>query len=200
MSSSIQRPPHALGIAKEQRREALGLQRLEFRRRAHRSRNLPSVAPESRANGRGRKTKPEDKQMIHKAQSHSASTLASRSLAQCLAFRAWASSSPASLFTAQTAMPRTSGEASAKSGATASSSAGSPELPAATSDVANEPVAADALNGRAPEAGAECGVIEGEQLGKRRVGRARRARANFASRAACANLFQGQTARQSSQP
>ena len=113
MRRVFQGQPHALGIAKEQRREALGLQRLEFRRRAHRSRNLPSVPPESRANGRGRKTKPEDKQMIHKAQSHSASTLGSRSPAQCLAFRAWASSSLASLRTAHTAMPRTSGEASA---------------------------------------------------------------------------------------
>ena len=49
--------------------------------------------PEQRGNRRSGKTEPENEQMVHKAQSHSASTSASRSAAQCRAFSLSASSS-----------------------------------------------------------------------------------------------------------
>ena len=66
--------------------------------------------------------------------------------------------------------------------------------------VADEAVAADPLDRAAGEAPAERGVVEGRELGQRRRGEVLRAPGSFSSAAARANLFQGQTARQSSQP
>jgi hypothetical protein len=79
--------------------------------------------------------------------------------------------------------------------------------------VADEAVAADALDGRAGEQAPEGGIVEPRQLGEpRRIqlvarlelglrGASSSGRAcSFVSRAALANLFHGQTARQSSQP
>ena len=65
--------------------------------------------------------------------------------------------------------------------------------------VAHEAVAARALDRRAGKARAESRIVEREQLGERRVV-GLGARGKRASRAVAANLFHGQTARQSSQP
>ena len=65
--------------------------------------------------------------------------------------------------------------------------------------VAHEAVAAGALDRRFREQRAEGRVVEPREIGERGARNASRA-ASFASRPACANLFQGQTARQSSQP
>ena len=66
--------------------------------------------------------------------------------------------------------------------------------------IAQEAVAAGAFDRRAAEARAERGIVEEQQLGERRVVACRLSRLSFVSRALCANLFHGQTARQSSQP
>ena len=65
--------------------------------------------------------------------------------------------------------------------------------------VAQKTIAADALDRAFREQRAEAGVVEPRQFDEWRREQASRA-ASFASRPAWANLFQGQTARQSSQP
>jgi len=135
----------------------------------------------------------------HNVHSHSASTLASRSPLQCVAFSVWAKSIFASLRTAHTAMPRTSGAASPSSGITPGISPASPELPAATSTLRIKRTRPVRLTGeplkRARKV-ASSRVSNSASAGLAAPGRG----ANLASRAACANLFQGQTPRQSSQP
>ena len=65
--------------------------------------------------------------------------------------------------------------------------------------IADEAVAPGALHRRLREQRAEARIVELRQLGKLRRAQAL-ARGSFASRPACAYLFQGHTARQSSQP
>ncbi len=66
--------------------------------------------------------------------------------------------------------------------------------------IAHEAVAAGALDRRAAKAGAKRGIVEREQLGERRVVALGSDARAWPRARCCANLFHGQTARQSSQP
>ena len=70
---------------------------------------------------------------------------------------------------AQTAAPRTSGEASASSARQASTSDGIAGIAGGDQHVAQEAVAADALDRRAREQRAEGGIVERQQVGERRL-------------------------------
>ena len=108
--------------------------------------------------------------------------------------------SPVSWRMAHTAMARTSGEASPSSASILRQQARVARVAGGDQHVAQEAVAAGALDRRAGKARAE-GARRRARAARRAAGcRSRRARAKRASRAAAANLFHGQTARQSSQP
>ena len=76
----------------------------------------------------------------------------------------------------------------------------SPELPIAISTLRTKRSRPVRLIGGLGEQRAECRVVEPRQLGELAARAASSRAASFASRPACANLFHGQTARQSSQP
>ena len=130
---------------------------------------------------------------------HSARTSGSDSPA-CRAWSRRSSPASASRDNAHTAAPRTSGDASASNAAAAAARRPLAAVADRDQHVAHEPVPADPLDRAAGEAPAERRVVERRQLGQRRRRSGPRAPAASVSAAARANLFQGQTARQSSQP
>ena len=101
---------------------------------------------------------------------------------------------------AQTAAPRTRGEGSSSNALRLDRQRRIAAVADGDQHIAQEAVAADALDRRFAEQGAERRIVQPRQLGQARR-RQFFARLQASSRAALwANLFQGQTARQSSQP
>src|SRR4029077_19646071 len=100
---------------------------------------------------------------------------------------------------AHTAAPRTSGEASTSRRSASGASVASPELPIAISTLRTKrsrPARLTAVLENIARNAASSRRTSSLNFGARSASRA----ANFASRPCTANLFQGQTARQSSQP
>ena len=132
--------------------------------RAHRPRNAPSSFEKDRRRLNRRITQSEYEKIAHGAISHSERTRTSHSLAENLSLSTASWFAFASLRLAQTAMPRTSGEASPKSATTPwaegawliTGIAGSCE-----EQIPKEAVAPDALDRAALKQPQNQGVIEG---------------------------------------
>jgi hypothetical protein len=98
------------------------------------------------------------------------------------------------------APPRTSGDASCSKASQARHEVCLAAVARCNQRIAQKTVAADPLDRRSGEKGPKCGIIHTRENrdsgGERRSSRA----TSFISLAACAYLFHGQAARQSSQP
>ena len=130
---------------------------------------------------------------------HSRRTSGSRSRRRCLS-RKRATFSGAICCKAQMAAPRTSGSGSSSSAVAVFSQLRRFRIADRDQHVAHEARAPDALDRRAGKHSAERRIVESRQLRERRRIQDRRAPSASPARATAANLFHGQTARQSSQP
>jgi hypothetical protein len=158
--------------------------------------DAPRCAIELPGERLGGKSKSEKENVVHA--SHSARTSSSLSSARWIVRCASWSVTSASMPWAHTAMARTSGDASRKCPWTTGRRAGS-AVASSNQAVADEAVAPDALDRRTGKQGAEAASSSVRSVP--RDGDMRSSRAlSFASAQALANLFHGQTARQSSQP
>src|SRR5262249_26765830 len=129
----------------------------------------------------------------HSAISSGSASLSRRVFAHALS--RWRSSR----LSAQTAAPRTSGDSSSRSRSASAARLASPELPIVISTLRTKrarPMRLTALLANSARKAPSSSRARSASIGARSLSRA----ANFASRPATAKLFQGQTARQSSQP
>ncbi|EGE58993.1 hypothetical protein RHECNPAF_2530072 [Rhizobium etli CNPAF512] len=190
---------HGLAVEKEGF-DAVPPQRLDFVGRARGAGNAHAVAGEGLGDRRAGIAAAKNHHMhqLTPASRHSVSTSSSVSSARCVAKP---ENSPASISrdSAHTAIPRTTGEASAASCRHWAISAFSPELPAAISTLRikrSRPIRFTGEPLKKARKAASSSVSRKAIDGSCRSSRA----FSFISEAAFANLFQGQAARQSSQP